>query len=400
MPEIKQYMNLEADGSDESHGRVRKIKLAMATKKSSMVFLFLKPDAGNKAAKDLKVEHRAGIGAVNTEEFATPTEADGTLEFNLLMSNHGGDKFSVEAAMDAKGKEGAKPIPDTYVVWKKLYYQISKMKSSFGFPFDLVKGEYEKHFIELEETSTATVPHKENLETEELDDYHKHFKKAKSPFEAHVVLIDRQCDSQQKQFNDIEVKKKKIVLPYPETAWPFSDWLVTAESRVKGGRFEKGKISVVQKSGGIEVDISGTGADPSKDSVVVNVTIKTLKGEYTGDASVKPHVFIAVGKARSDASKSKTVAHEIGHAVGMVPRSGHDKQYSNDNGGLGSHCRSGASPDKKSKAQGGSFLGKYSGGTCVMFAYSSEHYTFCSTCKDFVIDAELYKTSMNSRGWG
>jgi hypothetical protein len=400
MAEIKQYMNLEPNSSEESHGRVRKISLSMDKKQKSVVTLTLKPDGGNKAAKDLKAEHRAGVGAIATETFSTPTESDGSFEFSLIMSNHGGDKFSVEASTDPEGKKGAKPIPDTYVVWKKLYYQLSKMKSSFAFPFDKVKGEYEKYFIELEETSTVSVPYSENLETAELKGYRKNFKKKESPFEAHVVLIDRQCDSQEKQFNNIQVKKKKTVLKYPETEWPFSNWLVSSASRVKGGVSEKGKISVKQIAGGIEIDVTGTGADPSKDSVFVDVTIRTLKGEYTGDATYKPHVFIAVGKKRSDSSKCKTVGHEIGHAVGMVPRSGHDKQYSNENGGMGSHCRSGASPNKKSKAQGGTFLGKYTGGTCVMFAYSSEHYKFCDTCKEFVLDAELYKTSMNSRGWG
>lgn len=400
MPEIKQYMNLEADSSEESHGRARKIDLAMDKKESSKVYLFLKPDPGNKAAKDLKLEHRAGLGAAGTVKFSAPTLDDGSLEFELIMSNHGGDKFSVEAAMDAEGKEGAKPIPDTYVTWKKLYYQLSKMKSSYAFPFGKVTGEYEKYFIELEETSTTTVPHKENLETAELRGYHKHFNKAKSPFEAHVVLIDRQCDSQQKQFNNVKVTKKKTTIAYPEKKWPFSNWMVSVVCRVNGTLNEKGTITVTRKAGAIEVDVTGTGADPKKDSVYVDVTIRTLKGEYTGDAGVKPHVYIAVGKARSDASKSKTVAHEIGHAVGMVPRSGHDKQYSNANGGLGSHCRTGATPDKKSKAQGGTFLGKYKKGTCVMYSTSSEHFEFCATCKEFVIDAKLYKTSMNSRGWG
>jgi hypothetical protein len=130
------------------------------------------------------------------------------------------------------------------------------------------------------------------------------------------------------------------------------------------------------------------------------VKYRILRGEYTGDATYPPHVFIAIGKPRSEDSKCKTVAHEIGHGIGMVPRSGHSLQYDNANGGSGSHCRSGASPNQPSKAQGGAFTGTYSNGTCVMYAFSSEHYQFCATCIEFVKKAMLFKSDMQGRGWG
>lgn len=395
----KQYVNLEKDNSDESFGNTKTIKVCLEKKACSPVFLFLDPDKGNKAPKELILSSRAGVDAVGSIKTTKMSGADGVLEFDLILSNYGGDKFSVKASMDSSGSKEVKVLGETFEVWKRLYYQLSRMKPTYSFPFDKIVDEYKDHFIELEETCTASIPHKENLETHELKSYRSHFKKTKSPLEVHVVLIDRQCDSQENRFRKTLTAKKSVFV-YSEDEWPFSNWLVEARSRVGGSAYETGKISVIQKAGNIEVDISALGVDPSRTSVNVDITIKTKKGEYTGDATYKPHIFIAVGKTRSDESKSKTVAHEIGHGLGMVPKKDHDLQYSNANGGMGSHCRHGATPDKKSKAQGGAFSGKYTGGTCVMFGYSSESYQFCDTCKEFVKEAVLIESQMKSRGWG
>ncbi len=397
MAEIKQYINLEPDSSDKTLGRTKKVKVTLENDAAAIVYLFLSPDDENKDPVQLKSINRAGISASGIEKTMTITGADKTIEFDLVLSNYGGDKFKVKASLDSQGEKDIKEISDTFVVWKKLFYQLSCMKASFNFALTKVTDEYKKHFIELEETASVIVPHKENLETDELETYRGHFKKKKTPFEMHVVLIDRQCDSTVKYFNHTMTANKNILL-YVQDAWPFADWLIEAKSSVSGADYISGNIIVTQVAGGIEIDVTSLGVDARK--VEVDIEIKTLKGEYTGDASFPPHVFIAVGKARSDESKSKTVAHEIGHGIGMVPSSGHTLHYENRNGGMGNHCRYGADQNDVSAAQGGTFSGTYTGGTCVMFAYSSEHYTYCATCKEFVREAKLYKDSMETRKWG
>lgn len=399
MAEIKQYINLEPDSNDASLGRIKKVKLTMQNKVCSLVYVFLEGDGGNKDKSKLIADNRAGIGASGVEKTMTVTGVDGSIEFDLVLSNYGGDKFKVTASMDPAGKKDIVEVSDTYVVWKKLYYQLSSMKPSFVFALDKVIDEYKKHFIEIKPTSSITVPHKENLETNELATYRGHFAKKKSPFEAHIVLIDRQCDSDSKRFRQ-KITKLKDILPYAEDAWPFADFLVKAEAKVGSGVYTAGKIVVTRVATGIEVDIAGLAVDPTKVDVWVDIKIKVLAGEYTGDASFPPHVFIAVGKPRSVASKSKTVAHEIGHGIGMVPITGHDLHYENVNGGMGNHCRFGATPNQKSAGQGGTFTGTYMNGTCVMYAFSSEHYTYCATCKEFVREAKLYESSMKARKWG
>ncbi len=397
MPEIKQYINLEADPNEPSLGRTKKIKVQMENKIATPVYIFLESDPGNKDPEKLKADNRAGIDASNIKKTMTISGLDSSITFDLVLSNYGGDKFKVKASTDPEGKKDVKEITDTYVVWKKLFYQLSSMKQDFKFSLEKVTTEYKNHFIEFEETSSIIVPHKENLETNELKDYRAHFLKKKTPYEMHIVLIDRQCDSSAMYFNHTMTANVNT-LPYPQKAWPFADWLVEAKSSVSGADFVSGKISVKQVAGGLEVDVTSLGGDPTK--VEVDIEIKTLKGEYTGDASFPPHVFIAVGKARSEESKSKTVAHEIGHGIGMVPSTGHALHYENRNGGMGNHCRHGADQTDVSAAQGGAFKGVYTNGTCVMFAFSSEHYSYCDTCKEFVKEATLYKSSMEARKWG
>jgi len=399
MATIKQYINLVPDRKDPRLGRICRHTTKISVKKARRVHLLLVE--GPKNLKKLPGTRRGGIAAPGQKHVGLKTTDDGTVKFDLVMSTHGGDKFSVKVARDRAGKKKV-DASDTYEVWRRLYYQLTRMKSSYSFPFAKIKSEYEKHFVELEETSTVSCPHKENLETPQLKGYRSHFKKKKVPFECHIVLIDRQCDSETHTVRH-SVGRTKTFFRDDEDDWPFSDWLVNAGSRTSGGSWTSGAIAVTRHTHGghrgILVDVSGAGVNPAVSPVDVDIEYKILKGEYTGDATYKPHIFIAVGKPRSDESKSKTVAHEIGHGLGMVPITGHNLQYDNANGGMGSHCRYKASPNKKSKARGGTFTGVYSDGECVMFAYSSEHYQFCPTCKDFVRKAHLFASDMRSRGW-
>lgn len=397
----KKYVNMELDPDNAEFGRKVSLKIKLKLKESSTVYIILEPGDKNKDPTELKVANRAGIDSSGKSTLSKITEDDGQLEFDLNLSNYGGDTFGVKVAKDKAGKENVVNAGVTYEVWKKLYYQTSKMKNSFSFPFDKVIGEFKDHKIDLEETSEIKVPYKENLETSELEAYKTHFKKTKTPFEAHVVLIDRQCDSKTVYITST-VSKQKTFIEKDFRDWPFSDWLVTANAEDLDGNKAVATVTRKKVAGknGVEIDLGGSTLDATKKSVDLDIEYKILKGSYTGDATYKPNVFIAVGAPRSDESKSKTVAHEIGHGVGMVPIAGHDLQYDNRNGGLGSHCRHGATPDKVSKAQGGAFSGKYLSGTCVMYSSSSEHYKFCVTCKEFVKEADLSKDAMKARKWG
>ena len=400
MPEMKQYINLEPDPKEKRHGRIAQVVVRLNLKKARNVSVFLKPDKKN---EKLKGSERAVLDSPGTLRKRYTTEADGTLKVNLVLSTFGGDKFEIDASKDKDGKKGKKH-PDQYIVWRKLYYQTSRMKTSFSFPFSQIEKEYNNHFIELENTSVVNCPYKDNLETHELPSYQSYFMKKMETFEAHIVLIDKQCDSEMEYPQRI-LSTLKAFVPLSLPLWNLSDgWLKDDKwSYSDGSGSGSGGFSVTpaQSAGktGVLVNFTGTAIDPTKKPVEVDLSIKLLKGSYTGDATYKPHVFIAVGAHRSDNSKSKTVSHEIGHGIGMVSLKGHDLQYDNRNGGMGSHCRYQATPDKPSMAQKGTFSGTYKDGKCVMYAFSSEHYQFCQTCKQHVLAAKLNKSAMKGRGW-
>lgn len=391
--DAKWYVNLNADAT-KKYGREVEIKATVSPTKSGVTVNFeLEPDAGNTDETKLSADQKASLSATSAT-----TDGSGVAKVTLTLSSCGLDKFRVVGSLD-----GVKKQSGWLSVWRLLYYQQTRMDASYSFPFDKVTGEYADHGIELI-SSGAVVDgaHKDNLETAQLEAYAQTYhKKRQEPFEAHILLIDRQCDSKTEPVAQTQ-NVVSDVYPFADDVWPFADWLVKAEwKKSSEATWDNTGIAVTKSADDeITVDLSSIGVDPTAESVEISVTVKLLKGSYTGDATYKPHMFIATGVPRSDASKSKTVNHEVGHGVGMVPTSDHDLQYANANGGMGSHCRKGATPDEKSLAQGGTFAGTYSGGTCVMYHASSEHYGFCDTCALHVKKGKMAETDMKGRGWG
>ncbi|GEM_PF-4830515 len=389
----KWMVNLNASAPDK-YGREIEVAAHITPAQAGVTIKFeIEEDAGNYDKTKLSSGDRGSVVTASAD-----TDSAGIAKSKLKLSLAGLDKFRVVANIDGftdKRESG------WHQVWRKLYYQQTRMKTTYSFPFTNVEGEYAKFGLELA-SSGAVVEgtHRQNLETKDLKAYATTWHKTrKPPFEAHILLIDRQCDSKLEALAaDQTVVSKQYT--FTTTVWPFSDWKVEAKWRKKGTTLWADIPAVTKAGSKVTVDLSTTGVDPTADTVEIDLEVKLLKGEYTGDATYKPHMFIATGTPRSAASKSKTVNHEIGHGIGMVPTSGHDKQYANANGGLGSHCRSGATPDKKSLAQGGTFTGEFETGTCVMFASSSSHYSFCSVCKPHVSTAKVAEADMKARKWG
>jgi hypothetical protein len=88
---------------------------------------------------------------------------------------------------------------------------------------------------------------------------------------------------------------------------------------------------------------------------------------------------------------NQTVAHEFGHGFNQTPRPGtepvglqaHPQQYTNEHGGVGSHCRTGTT----TVADTAYPAGLYRNGTCAMFhQVSPDTWTgeFCSDCQPYL----------------
>jgi len=342
-------------------------------------------------------KNAAGGGARLVTTTAT-TDSTGVARVRLALSHCGLDRFRVTASV-----EGRKKKSGWIQVWRKLFYQETRMKGSSSFPFKNVTGEFDDYSIELVSSgAVVTAAHKKNLETKELRAFgRKYRKKRQTPFEAHVVLIDRQWDSMEEKIGGVQsVPRREYSVS--RRLWSPSPWLVSAEWKEHGDLlWNGGGISVSKVSDWrVAVDLGSTGVDPTKTTVLVRVKVKLVKGTYAGDASYKPHVFIALAALGSNNSKAGTLNHELGHLIGLVPATGHSLHHDGRNGGMGDHCRHRASPNEVSLAQGGTFSGEYVNGRCVMYHTSTGRYAFCRTCGSFIRRCKLHAADMKSLGWG
>lgn len=131
--------------------------------------------------------------------------------------------------------------------------------------------------------------------------------------------------------------------------------------------------------------------DPKKYPVIVELELNY--GTFWGGES-NVHQMLIVYRPGKDKEFNQTVSHEFGHGFGQTPRPTaatrlhlprHPKQYSNEHGGKGPHCSTGATlggPIPKVAPSG-----LYSGGTCIMFhqlnpAGCTQH--FCADCDPFL----------------
>ncbi len=121
----------------------------------------------------------------------------------------------------------------------------------------------------------------------------------------------------------------------------------------------------------------------------VNVKLKLRYGKfYAGESNKHQMLIVYDGQA---AEFTQVVSHEFGHGFGQTPTPGsqpaplpkHPKQYTNEHGGVGSHCSTDATlvvdaeyPKKR-----------YDGGTCVMFHQVNPtgcKQVFCGSCEPYL----------------
>jgi len=145
------------------------------------------------------------------------------------------------------------------------------------------------------------------------------------------------------------------------------------------------------RSGLNEVTVELPADCPNPKKYPVTVEFKLRYGKYyAGESNV--HQMLIVYTAGEDKEFNQVVSHEFGHGFGQSPRPGtqpaglvnHPKQYTNEHGGVGSHCHTGAT---LGAVTSDAPSGLYSGGTCVMFHQvnpSGCTQKFCADCEPYV----------------
>lgn len=398
----KQYINLDntvaAESAHPEFGRIvtfkARVEWASGDKSKALsgktVYWYLTPDAGNKAT--LAGAARAGLGSSDgTMKSSNSCDARGwTSEMALHLSVYGGDKFKMGATL-ASSHTGGLTAGD-YIVWRKLWYEVDTMKKRGGglLTMDHAKlpDAYTPCFIELDKQGTDNEPaNKWNLQTPELGAFASdYFGADRSPFQSHEVGIDHQADKADGVLN-VEITAAVFSHGSTDSYYVYDggdSWLKTAEYDDGTGfkPLDKAKVSLVGASAvykKIQVDLSAGPVAPTAAKPVKIKLAFTKSKEWSGDGANSPHAIVAMGywydtetEAEAKRRTAGTMAHELGHLLGMVPAA----QSTHVDTGTGQHCNDSA---------------------CVMFSTNTTTRlnSFCAVCIETLraVDLTAYKAA-------
>lgn len=431
MADIKQYVNLDPtkrgqlDGLDKARaGKTVALEATINPKKSGVPVAF----EITRGAQNLTLPGHV------TRLIAT-TKDDGKATMSFDLSEHGGDEFTVKASLALGPNKGAAISSDKYIVWRRLYYQMSRFKEGTpgkGQPegsvpevaaYDISPVEAElaarQHNIELvNKTTTALIKRYANVLTHENNSraYKKSAKdsydKALEPVALRVVVVNQiAAPSTEKIRKNNILNTAAVEITFPSPVWDDpsaakeEDWLVAGEWRFNGDTDWKSIPSkwitrTAANKASIDLDSAELGAggvwcwrkeaDRTR-RIDVRLTYRYAAGSTNG-VSWYNAIWLASANMHSGArtadAMKQTAIHEIGHFIGMVPPV--QATFYNEHGHKGGHCTQGLSVADVA-------LPNYQGlrGTCIMFGENADSRLpqFCATC-----DPSMRKSTVKSAG--
>jgi len=444
MADVNQYVNVDPAKPDERKeidvkraGRSVVVVATVSPKKKGIRVYFDMKSTGNNIVPSLeeanfssdKLRHlrgRAG-GLPGRSTRSALTDAKGEARLTIKLSEFGGDAFEVEAYLLKKGKKGKTLQADKYIVWRRVYYQVSRFKAApkgagragaLPLPPALVwagvSDEYKArdHNIELvDETATDLITRWANVL--DPDDGAKLKKSAREgydpkrePLAMRVVLVHQLATPDEAWFADIVKVKENTPTTVTTTRelWideslPLTeDWAVTAQWRrdkKDGWKTLDRKYLTYTSATTFQVNFRDIPKDGFFDffrSAELRFKLRYLDGSTNG-LSWYNAIWLAAENmhigARSVDAKQQTTIHEAGQFIGMVPAA-QSTQYTG-HGHQGGHCFTGLSAADQAGAD-------YRGlsGTCVMFGENatSRKGVFCSTCDPSVRTRKVVLTKM------
>jgi hypothetical protein len=424
MPTIKQYVNLDPDDADQLDG------LAKARAGITVTLEATVDPAEEGVGVVFKIKrgddnlYRAG----KTSKRTATTGDDGKAKIDFDLTENGGDKFTVTAYLEDEGDELGK---NTYVVWKRLYYQMSRFRKGTpgdGQPDDSLPAvpaldldgaidELKGHFIQLVDKSTkATIkryanvidqePGRTSMKKSAEDGYEAKYE----PVTVRVVAVNQIATSKTTNYKKEDVKNEgKLKLKFPDDLWDDpscdkdEDWLISVKWRWNDEstwhRLDSKWIKRTSKNR-VEIDLDGAdlgGEDDEDRTIDVRVSYRYDSGSSNGRRRHNA-VWLASscmnGEARSADELKQTTIHEIGHTLGMVPVT--QSSHYIEHGHAGNHCNTGLSSSERA---GDSYEGLE--GTCIMFGESSDSRQphFCPKCVPSVRKADAKIDGLSTGSW-
>ena len=432
----KQYINIgkDVDGSSKRHpeyGRYVEVRARIEGGDSlsgKQIKLRYELTAGKDrpALTGAPKEGFAGGG----ETLTVSTDAEGwTDATKFFLSQYAGDQFKVFAQLlDDSGKpSGGEKNVVGYEVWRKFWYQITRASTHAVPAPDKSIAAYKAVLADMLAADEVTFTKADSpactfypgwmvsqggpddeqsvIGGHNRDEFYKKFKaEAGKPVKGHLIICQHQWDPW-KVASDLHTA---VVTSNPsqELTIDLKAWNAgIVKPALKGDLVALGQWSAGAKSGAltdanilvqktrtglncIKVSLPAEAPDPTKEAVTVK--LKFNYGKYYAGESNKHHMLIVYeGDA---AGFNQVVSHEFGHGFGQTPRPGkeiapmvkHPKQYTDEYGGVGSHCSTGTTLVNDTETTSGK---RYQGGTCVMFHQVNPggcKQVFCATCEPYV----------------
>ena len=439
----KQYVNLSADKTQPSHGRLMETaaKLNKAIPGVNVYFL-LKPDAKN--AQNLPNALQA-----TTKVVTGRTDSSGIAKVRLELSRFGGDKFQVLASLYAyPTHDSAHAVASKEItVWRKMWYQITADKGAVLPARKTNADAYIETALETIEVDNTLLEYKTiagltyhplwqfspHLRTSAdgdrqvvcVGDHNKRefYKLYKAPVgtqpKAHLIMCDVQWDpslgpvshysleARESRFNQINAAGNDYLGVFNpplnggklvhNAKWSWSDGKHTHNGQLDDAAImiEKSRASYATfkvtlpstcKAGECRGCGGGTTITPTPHAPAnLRMQLNCGDGPWAGESGQpgRPQCLIVVNPDEN--TFNNTIAHEIGHLFSQVRKEKNwlgipdHPDQYEKRGGQGSHCKKDATEDATYKDQDGNPI--YDGGTCIMYHVAVGNTKFCENCQ-------------------
>lgn len=433
---IKQYVNLDPAVPDQLKGLDKKragknvtfiAKLKKGKAGHPILFevtlgaknISASLDTGNFTKKELRAiakKAAGGAGLPGTLKRRMMTDSKGECKIKLVLSECGGDEFTVKAYIPKGKGKGKELASETFVVWRRLYFQVSRFKSGPkgagrtgtlaeipALDWAPIIAEYEarEHNIELvDDSSTDLITRYCNI----LESDEDHTKSAwdgydakREPVSIRAVLVNQIAKSKSEELLFPAVKEDKDLVQ--STNSPL--WLDESMDSKKDFIIEaKWRFASEPVSAEKDIDLKFV---ESVDPFTIKLNFKDMPKRHLFDfwrkAIVRLKLRVAAGStngrswantiwmanenmhvgARSAGDKHQTTIHEVGHYIGMA--SPMQSTHYVGRGHVGNHCNTGLTNAETKRDP-------YDGlkGACVMYGASNNKRKkeFCTVCDPFV----------------
>lgn len=433
---IKQYVNLDPAVPDQLKGLDKKragknvtftAKLKKGKAGHPIMFevtlgaknISASLDTGNFTKKELRAiakKAAGGAGLPGTLKRRMMTDSKGECKIKLVLSECGGDEFTVKAYIPKGKGKGKELASETFVVWRRLYFQVSRFKSGPkgagrtgtlaeipALDWAPVIAEYEarEHNIELvDDSGTDLITRYCNVLDED-----PHYKKSaregyvanREPVTIRAVLVNQIGSPAFRQMVFPAVKEDVALVQsvnaplwFDESMDLKKDFIVEAKWRFKGDPVATEKdipLDYIEAVGKWKIKINFKDI-PKRHlfdfwrTATVRLKLRVSTGSTNG-VSWYNTVWMANENmhsgARTVGAKQQTTIHEVGHYIGMAAAAQSTHYIDHDH--VGPHCSTGLSAaDLLSTSYAGM------SGTCIMFGESatSRLPKFCAVCDPFI----------------